>query len=152
MSRRNPDLSVYLVIGRADCRAFGLEDTVAKALAGGATLVQLREKELPPRDYLELARSLLTVLEKAGVPLVVNDRVEEALELGAAEGRVALHVGQRGLPWPQVWDEIRDRLPRMILIATVVSAYLALGGRRRGEQGSEKTPEEAGKTAEPRRE
>jgi thiamine-phosphate pyrophosphorylase len=106
MSRARPDLpldlSVYLVIGRGDCRAFGLEETVARALGGGVTLVQLREKELPARDYLDLARALLPALDAAGLPLVVNDRVEEALELGAAAGRVALHVGQQDMPVREV--------------------------------------------------
>ncbi len=101
-ARASFDLSVYLVVGRDDCRRHGLEAVIDAALAGGATLVQLREKHLPPADYLELARALLPRLEAAGVPLVVNDRVEEALALGADEGRVGVHVGQGDLPVRQV--------------------------------------------------
>lgn len=100
------DLSVYLVLGPDDCRHQGLEAVVAAALAGGATCVQLREKYLPAAEYLDLARALLPKLERAGVPLVVNDRVEEALVLGAAAGRVAVHVGQGDMPVA----EVRERL------------------------------------------
>ncbi|WP_119166463.1 thiamine phosphate synthase [Algihabitans albus] len=108
-ARQTLDLSVYLVLGRSDCRRHGLEEVVARALAGGATLVQLREKELPAHDYLELARSLLPLLEKAGVPLMINDRVEEAVVLGAAEGKVGLHVGQGDQPALEVRARVGHR-------------------------------------------
>ncbi|MGP1255321.1 MAG: thiamine phosphate synthase [Kiloniellales bacterium] len=100
------DLSVYLVLGRNDCRHHGLEEVVARALAGGTTLVQLREKELPASDYLELARSLLPLLDRAGVPLIVNDRVEEAVALGAIDGKVGVHVGQDDQPAAEVRKRI----------------------------------------------
>ena len=108
-ARQAFDLSVYLVLGRGDCRRHGLEDVVAAALSGGATLVQLREKDLPAQDYLELARSLLPLLDRAGVPLVVNDRVEEAVALGAADGKVGLHVGQDDLPATEVRKRVGPR-------------------------------------------
>jgi thiamine-phosphate pyrophosphorylase len=100
------DLSVYLVVGQGDCRHRDLDAVVAGALEGGATLVQLREKTLSAEDYLALARRLLPRLEAAGVPLVVNDRVAEALALGAGEGRVAVHVGQADMPVAAVRERI----------------------------------------------
>ncbi len=121
------DLSVYLVVGRGDCRHHGLEAVVAAALAGGATCVQLREKHLSASEYLDLARTLLPRLERAGVPLVVNDRVEEALALGAASGRVAVHVGQGDMPVA----EVRERLGPVPILGLSV-----------------RTPEEAGAVPE----
>jgi thiamine-phosphate pyrophosphorylase len=106
MSGGDLDLSVYLVLGQADCRHHALDAVVEAALAGGATCVQLREKHLGAEAYLELARRLLPSLDRAGIPFVVNDRVEEALTLGAAEGRVAVHLGQGDMPVA----EARDRL------------------------------------------
>jgi len=91
MSRPPFDLSLYLVLGRADCAGRPLVDVVAAAVAGGVTLVQLRDKEADSALLADLARALLTVLRPAGVPLIVNDDLEAALASGA-EG---LHVGQQ---------------------------------------------------------
>ena len=87
------NLSLYLVIGRADVGARALTDVVAAALAGGASLVQLREKTLVGRDLIQLGLSLKAVTDRFSVPLIVNDRVEEALAIGAA----GVHVGQADL-------------------------------------------------------
>jgi len=84
------DLSLYLVVGPADCRGRPLEQVVAAALAGGVTLVQLRDKTASEAEFLALGRALLPLCRAAGVPLIVNDHLEAALALGA-EG---LHLGQ----------------------------------------------------------
>jgi thiamine-phosphate pyrophosphorylase len=97
MSRRVPDLSVYLVTDRLLSRGRGLVDVVLSAVRGGATVVQLREKEASARETLELGRALLERLRPLGVPLIVNDRVDLALALGAD----GVHVGQGDLP-PEV--------------------------------------------------
>ncbi len=97
MSRRIPDLSVYLVTDRLLSRGRELVDVVLTAVRGGATLVQLRDKEAPARETLELGRALLQRLRPLGVPLIVNDRVDLALALGAD----GVHVGQGDLP-PEV--------------------------------------------------
>lgn len=97
MSRRVPDLSVYLVTDRLLSRGRELVDVVLSAVRGGATVVQLREKEGSARETLELGRALLERLRPLGVPLIVNDRVDLALALGAD----GVHVGQGDLP-PEV--------------------------------------------------
>jgi thiamine-phosphate pyrophosphorylase len=84
------DLRVYLVTDPVLVRPRGLEETVLQAVRGGATLVQLRDKEASDADFAAQARRLLAVLRPLGVPLVVNDRVRVAREVGA-EG---VHVGQ----------------------------------------------------------
>lgn len=61
---------------------------------GGATFVQLREKKLPPVDFFNQAKSALTVAAERGVRLIINDRVDIALALGAA----GVHLGQDDLP------------------------------------------------------
>jgi len=83
-----------LVTDRGCCRGRSLEAVVAEAVAGGVACVQLREKELPTRAFLELALALKALLGPLGVPLIINDRVDVALACGA-EG---LHVGQEDLP------------------------------------------------------
>ncbi len=84
------DLSVYLVTDRPLCLGRDLEWVVAEAVAGGASLVQLREKDCPVREFVDLARSLVNLLAPLGVPLLVNDRVDVALASGAA----GAHLGQ----------------------------------------------------------
>jgi len=67
-----------------------LATQVARAIAGGATMIQLREKSLAPEKIAEAARVLLAVTKSAGVPLIVNDSLEAAL----ASGADGLHIGQ----------------------------------------------------------
>lgn len=88
------DLSLYLVTDRALCLGRPLVEVVGQAVAGGATLVQLREKHASTREMVELARALLAVLTPLGVPLLINDRLDVALAVGAA----GAHLGQSDMP------------------------------------------------------
>lgn len=67
---------------------------VEAACKGGATIVQLREKCKSTREYLQLAAATHEVTARYGVPLVIDDRVDVALAVGA-EG---VHVGQADMP------------------------------------------------------
>lgn len=87
------DLSLTLVIGAADCGGRDLLEVVGAALAGGVTLVQLRDKQAPLERLVEAARALTAVLKPAGVPLIVNDTLEAVLA-APAQG---LHLGQDDL-------------------------------------------------------
>jgi len=88
--RRAADYGVYLVTDRALCRGRALPDVVMVAVAGGVTMVQLREKHVDTREFVELARALKALLAPRGVPLLINDRVDVALA-ARADG---VHVGQ----------------------------------------------------------
>ena len=103
MTRPRLDLRLYLVLGSQDCGGRALADVAAEAVAGGVTLVQLREKLLDTQRMAELARALIALLRPQGVPLIVNDDLEATLASGA-EG---LHVGQDDPPPAAV----RLRLP-----------------------------------------
>lgn len=83
MTRRVPDLSLYLVVGAADTGRRPFEEVVLRAVGGGVTLVQLREKRTSTRDQIAHARHLKAMLAPRGVPLIVNDRVDVALAAGA---------------------------------------------------------------------
>ena len=69
-------------------------DQIALFAEGGATLVQLREKRAPALKFYEQAKAALTVANTRGVQLIVNDRVDIALAVGAA----GVHLGQDDLP------------------------------------------------------
>jgi len=92
--KRGFDLTCYLIAGRSSCGERPLEEVVRLAVEGGVTMVQLREKGVSTREYLETAGSLKRILAPAGVPLVINDRIDVALAVGA-EG---VHVGQSDMP------------------------------------------------------
>lgn len=84
------DLSLYLVTDPALCAERGVVETAAAAAKGGATLVQLRDKNAPRDALIEQARALKAALAPFGLPLIVNDDVEAAV---AADADGA-HIGQ----------------------------------------------------------
>lgn len=88
--KKSFDLSVYLVLDPDLCREIGMVETARLAVAGGATIVQLRDKQADTAKMIETGRALKAVLAGTGVPLIINDDVEAAIAIGA-EG---LHVGQ----------------------------------------------------------
>ena len=83
-----------LVTDRGMGRGRPLVEVVMRAVAGGVTMVQLREKSATTRAFLEEARALKAVLADRGVPLIVNDRADIAVAVGAD----GVHVGQTDLP------------------------------------------------------
>jgi len=88
--RACPDLSLYLILGAADTRCTPFEEVVLSAVAGGVSVVQLREKHTFVRDQVANAKRLKALLAPRGVPLIVNDRVDVALAAGAD----GVHLGQ----------------------------------------------------------
>jgi len=84
-----PDLRVYALVDPAVAGGRTLP-ALAELLAGAATIVQLRDKHGSTRDMVESARALKAVLTPAGIPLLINDRVDVAL---AAEAD-GVHIGQ----------------------------------------------------------
>jgi thiamine-phosphate pyrophosphorylase len=69
-------------------------DTVEAAVRGGATMVQLREKETPPEEVIRLGREILAVTRRYGALLIVNDHPAVAREIGAD----GVHVGRDDPP------------------------------------------------------
>lgn len=67
---------------------------VEQALKGGATLLQLREKDKSTREYIELAEKVHAIAKHYNVPLIIDDRVDVALAIDA-EG---VHVGAEDMP------------------------------------------------------
>jgi thiamine-phosphate pyrophosphorylase len=87
------DLTLYLVTDSALCGERGVLETVRAALPGGVTAVQVREPGATTRELCALSRAVHEVLAGTGVPLIVNDRLDVALAVGA-EG---VHLGQSDL-------------------------------------------------------
>ena len=83
-----------IVITDRRLAARAVEDAVAAALAAGAPAIQLRDKEIAPRDLLPIARRLRGLTRAAGALLFVNDRLDIALAAGAD----GVHLGPDDLP------------------------------------------------------
>ena len=88
-------IRLYLVTDRPLALGRDLEWVVSEAVKGGVTLVQLREKDLSTKAFVELARRLKATLEPYGVPLLINDRVDVAL----ARGADGVHIGQSDMEY-----------------------------------------------------
>lgn len=67
---------------------------VEKLVEGGATIVQLRDKHAAPKDFYEAAKEALEIARRRNVKIIINDRVDLALALGAD----GVHLGQNDLP------------------------------------------------------
>ena len=94
MKTGNIDYSLYLVTDRGLARGRSTLEIISAAVHGGATVVQLREKDCSTRDFIEQALSIKEFLKDRGVPLIINDRVDVAQAV-KADG---VHLGQTDMP------------------------------------------------------
>ena len=92
---RREDLRLYLVTDRPLSLGRDIDWIVEEAVKGGATMVQLREKDCSTREFIELAAKLKETLKPLGVPLLINDRVDVALAVDAD----GVHIGQSDMPY-----------------------------------------------------
>lgn len=91
---RNIDTTLYFITDSTSVPTERFLPTVEAACKGGATLIQLREKNKSTREYMELAKATHEITKRYGVPLIIDDRVDVALAIDA-EG---VHVGQTDMP------------------------------------------------------
>ena len=91
---RTVDYSLYLVTDRNLLKGKDLPTSIEEAIAGGVTVIQLREKELGSREFFNVAVQVKAVTDRYHVPLIINDRLDIALAVDAA----GLHIGQDDLP------------------------------------------------------
>lgn len=106
---------VYLVTDRGLCLNRSLQDVVLKAVQGGVSCVQLREKDLPTRDFIEEAAAVKKILLPFQVPLIINDRIDVALACGAD----GLHIGQQDIPY----DKARKLMGERAIIGLSVETW-----------------------------
>jgi thiamine-phosphate pyrophosphorylase len=118
-------LAVYVILDPDYCGGRSLPELVRLALQGGATMIQLRAEQRSTYEQVILARALRDVTREQGVPLVINDRVDVALAVGAD----GVHVGHPGV------EDMPPELARQLLgPAAIVGVSVA-------------TPKEAAATA-----
>jgi len=106
---------LYFVTDRGLCGKKPLEEVVIQAVKGGAAYVQLREKDVSTRFFVEEAQRIKKLLEKYRVPLIINDRVDVALACGA-EG---VHIGQEDMPY----EIVRQLMGQKAIIGLSVETW-----------------------------
>lgn len=115
------DLLLYVVTDRAWLGERSLYEQVEEALKGGATMVQLREKNIKEDEFLEEAVKLNGLCKKYNVPLIINDNVDIAIKSGAA----GVHVGQDDMQAGQVRKLLGEDKIIGVTAKTVKQAVLA---------------------------
>ena len=113
IARIDARLRLHLVTDAVQCGERGLLAVVQSAVRGGVTCVQLREKSLDTRAFVERARALKALLSPLCIPLLVNDRVDVALAAGAD----GVHVGQSDMA-PQ---DVRRLMPGALIGLSIES-------------------------------
>ena len=93
-SNRPLDLRLYVVLDPAVAGERPLPEIARRAIAGGATMLQLRDKRAPDRAVLAMAAALAGICRAADIPFIVNDRVDIAW----ASGADGVHLGHDDLP------------------------------------------------------
>lgn len=88
------DYTLYLCTDRNLMTTETIEESVELAIKGGVSVVQLREKDCTSREFYQLARTVKTITDAYEVPLLINDRVDIALAVGAD----GVHLGQKDIP------------------------------------------------------
>ena len=106
---------LYFVTDRGLCGKKNLEEVVAQAVKGGAAYVQLREKDISTRFFVDEAIRIKKLLVPYKVPLIINDRVDVALACGA-EG---VHIGQDDMPY----EIVRKLMGRKAIIGLSVETW-----------------------------
>lgn len=92
--KAQPDYSIYLVTDDGCLQGRALIDCVCEALEGGVTLVQYRAKTASSAEMYAEAMQLKALCDSFNVPLIINDRLDIAMAVGAA----GVHLGQDDLP------------------------------------------------------
>lgn len=108
------DLNLYLVTDAPERCRYGLLETVRRAVAGGVSIVQYRRDQEDHAAVLAEVLPLRDFLRGAGVPLIINNDVELAVEIGAD----GIHIGQSDMPVAEARALIG---PEMILGLTVAN-------------------------------
>lgn len=125
MNFTNEQLNLYLVTDRHWLANRNLEDDVEKAILGGVTMVQLREKNIDNDSFIELAKKVKQVCNKYKIPFIINDNLEVALAVDSD----GIHIGQDDLPASLVRQKIG---PNKILGVSAHNLDEAIAAKKAG--------------------
>lgn len=109
------DLRVYVITSDVPELGRSHEDVARAAIEGGATVIQFRDKAMDDREFTDTAKKLVALSRVSGVPLIINDRVEIALAVGAD----GVHIGRDD---GDVWA-LRKSLPAGMILGVSATDY-----------------------------
>ncbi|MBC2725517.1 thiamine phosphate synthase [Desulfosporosinus sp.] len=121
MSKVKIDYSLYLVTDRTLLGERDLAQGIESAIHGGVTLVQLREKSVSTKEFLQLAVRVKEITTRYRIPLIINDRLDIALAVDAD----GLHVGQDDLPMLKARELLGPNKIIGVSASTLAEALLA---------------------------
>ena len=122
MERLDKDsMKLYLVTDSTGLTEALFLEKIERALKGGVTMVQIREKDKSTREYMELGKKVHEITRKYGVPLIVDDRIDVAMAIGA-EG---VHLGQSDMPVDIARKIVGDKMIIGATTKTVEQAKIA---------------------------
>ncbi|MDF1998300.1 thiamine phosphate synthase [Peribacillus frigoritolerans] len=120
MKKSQIDLSLYLVTEES-IAIEELTRIIAESVSGGVSIVQLREKNNSSLSFYEKASALKQLLNELSIPLIINDRVDIALAVGAD----GIHIGQDDLPLPVVKKMVPEDMIVGVSVSTLEEALEA---------------------------
>ncbi len=118
------DYSVYLVTDRTLAKGRSTLEIVQAAINGGVSIVQLREKTCTTREFIEEALAIKYFLNQAGIPMIINDRLDVALA-AKADG---VHLGQSDMPLDLARHLVKDSMIIGISAESLTDAITAEKG------------------------
>ena len=121
MNVEREKMLVYAVTDRTWLNGQTLEEQVEKAIKGGATFLQLREKKLCYDDFLKQAIALKKITDKYNIPFVINDNEDIAIAVDAD----GVHVGQKDMEAGKVRQKLGQNKIIGVSVQTVEQAILA---------------------------
>lgn len=89
-------MHLHLVTDRSLTLGRSLLEIIPAAIQGGVSVIQLREKECTTLDFINLGSEIVGLLKPYKIPLLINDRIDVALAVGAN----GVHIGQQDVPYP----------------------------------------------------
>lgn len=120
MKKSQIDLSLYLVTEES----IAIEELIriiTESVSGGVSIVQLREKNNSSLSFYKKASALKQLLNELSIPLIINDRVDIALAVGAD----GIHIGQDDLPLPVVKKMVPEDMIVGVSVSTLEEALEA---------------------------
>jgi len=118
------DYSLYVITDRHLQGTRPIGQVIPEIIRGGATVIQLREKHLPIKEFLEDALVARTITKSKKIPLIINDRVDIAMAVGAD----GVHLGEEDLPI----SSVRRIAPELIIGYSADSIESALQAEKEG--------------------
>jgi len=119
------DYTLYVIVGTGSNREKPLLDIAREAIEGGASVIQLREKEMKARELVETGLKLRALTAEKGVKFIVNDRVDVARAVDAD----GVHLGQEDLPLAMAREILG---PDKVIGISASSIQEALAAEREG--------------------